>query len=133
MILDRFEAVAFIGDDSLRGIYGGFNMLLRENLAMGGLEQWKMNEEERKACRCNSQVTNVECLKYTIVSSQDVRENDSGSKHSSPYHCDRELRSHITFPSILMADRSTSRPPPPRYTVHAGSTASYLNAFHSPR
>ena len=98
MILDRFQAVAFIGDGSLRRIYAGFNMLLRENLAMGGLEQWRMKEEERKACRCDSQVRGTECMKYTIVNSQDVRDNDSMSRHSSPYYCDR--KSPFIFPLL---------------------------------
>ena len=89
MILDRFDAVVFIGDNMLQHIYAAFNMLLRENMAMGSLKQWEMSEAERDNCRCDNQFTRAECSKYAIRASEEVRKNDQGSGHASPYHCDR--------------------------------------------
>ena len=89
MILERFDAIVFIGDDLLKHVYAAFNMLLRENIAMGGLKQWELNESERTACRCDSQITRPECSKHVVTESQIVKDNDEGSGHRSPYYCDR--------------------------------------------
>lgn len=89
MILERFDAIVFIGDDMLQHIYGAFNMLLRENIAIGSLKQWDMKENERIACRCDEQMIKAECLKYAITNSQAVSINNGGSGHRSPYYCDR--------------------------------------------
>ncbi|KAL9125645.1 MAG: hypothetical protein Q9217_005181 [Psora testacea] len=89
MILERFDAVVFIGDDMLKAIYSVFNMLLRENLAMGGLKQWEMSEREREGCRCDNQIVKPDCASHTITDSEEVWEGDEGSGHRSPYHCDR--------------------------------------------
>lgn len=90
MILERFDAVVFIGDDTLKTVYAAFNMLLRENLAMGGLKQWELIEKDRATCRCDSQLTRPECLTYAITDSQEVAENDEKSGHKSPYFCNRK-------------------------------------------
>lgn len=90
MILERFDAIVFIGDDMLQGVYAAFNMLLRENIALGSLKQWEMNESERAACRCDGQLIKAECSKFAVMDNQAVRENDGGSGHRSPYYCDRE-------------------------------------------
>ena len=89
MILDRFDAVVFIGDDMLQHIYAALNMLLRENYAMGGLKQWEMSGGERDNCRCDNQVIRPECTKRVILDSEDVRKNDPGSGYTSPDHCNR--------------------------------------------
>ncbi|KAL8777700.1 MAG: hypothetical protein Q9213_007743 [Squamulea squamosa] len=96
MILDRFDSIVFLGDNTLRHIYSAFNMLLRENVALGGLRQWEMKESEREACRCENQLTRLECLSYSVLDSQSVRSNDAGSGHSSPYVCDRTP--HVFIP-----------------------------------
>ena len=90
MILDRFDAVIFIGDDLVRNIYAAFNALLRENVALGGLRQWDMDQTERNACRCENQFIRSECTKFTVMANQDVRENDAKGGHPSPYLCDRK-------------------------------------------
>ena len=90
MILDRFDSIVFIGDETLRHIYSAFNMLLRENIALGALRQWDMKESERETCRCANQLTRPECLAYSLSDSQAVSLNDAGSGHSSPYYCDRK-------------------------------------------
>ena len=90
MILERFDAIIFIGDGMLGQIYAAFNMLLRENIAMGGLKQWEMKGDERVTCRCDNQNVRPECAKHAVLESQDVSENDGASGHKSPYYCDRE-------------------------------------------
>lgn len=90
MVLERFEAIVFIGDDLLQHIYAAFNMLLRENIAMGGLKQWEMKENERVKCRCDNQITKADCSKYTVMSNLAVRGNDGGAGNRSPYYCDRK-------------------------------------------
>lgn len=89
MILDRFATVIFIGDSMLQHVYAAFNMLLRENIGMGGLKQWEMKESERSICRCDNQLMKQECSKYAVLHSQEVIDNDGRSGHRSPYHCDR--------------------------------------------
>ena len=90
MILERFDGIVFVGDNMIQHTYAAFNMLLRENIAMGSLKQWGMTESERDVCRCDSQFTNPGCSKFAITSSQEVMDNDGGSGHKSPYYCDRE-------------------------------------------
>lgn len=74
----------------LQHVYAAFNMLLRENIGLGGLKQWEMKEEERTACRCDYQIIKTECSKFTVMDSQEVSDNDGRSGHKSPYYCHRE-------------------------------------------
>lgn len=90
MILERFDAIVFLGDDMLQHIYSAFNMLLRENIATGSLKQWEMKDNEHAGCRCDDQLIKIDCLKYAITDSQAVSDNDGGSGHKSPYYCDRK-------------------------------------------
>ncbi len=51
LILERFSASVFVGDDVARSIYLALNMLLWEDLALGDVEGWNMNERiERFVC-----------------------------------------------------------------------------------
>ena len=95
MILERFDAVVFIGDDSLKQIYAAFNMLLRENIAMGSLKQWELNEGQRDACRCDNQLSKSECSSHMVMESQGVREKDDADSHRSPFSCDRRSTTNI--------------------------------------
>ena len=90
MILERFDAIVFVGDDLLKHVYAALNMLLRENIAMGSLRQWDMKESERDTCRCDNQYINAACSKFAVTSSQEVIDNDGGSGHRCPYYCDRK-------------------------------------------
>lgn len=99
MILDRFDGVIFIGDDLLQHVYSAFNILLRENVALGGLKQWEMSESDRSACRCDNQFVKSDCAKYAVTSSEQVVKNDGGSGHPSPYLCSRKS-SHTQNHSI---------------------------------
>lgn len=78
----------------LQHVYSAFNMLLRENIAIGGLKQWNLKDNERVSCRCDGQIMNGECAFHTVTSSAEIRENDGGSGHRSPYYCDREFLLH---------------------------------------
>ncbi|MCJ1280779.1 hypothetical protein MMC26_000096 [Xylographa opegraphella] len=123
MILDRFDAVVFIGDSMLQNIYSAFNMLLRENIALGGLKQWNLKDGERSSCHCDNQIMRPECAGQSITSSAEVRENDGGSGHRSPYYCDRAPHTflgiggssdssslHSTFTNILSASPDSYKP-----------------------
>lgn len=89
MILERFDGVAFVGDDLVQNIYGAFNMLLRRNLAFGAVEQWRMDDKQINDCRCRKQFTNPECAKYFVKSSDEVAKHDSEASNKSPYMCNR--------------------------------------------
>ena len=101
MILERFDAVVFVGDDSLKQIYAAFNMLLRENMAMGSLKQWELTESQGEACRCDNQLTKQECWSHMIMDSQTVGKGEDGDGQRSPFYCDRSsnITSRLTFQS----------------------------------
>ena len=92
MILERFDGLVFLGDDMLKAIYAAFNMLLRENIAFGGLKQWDLDEHERDNCQCDNQLTRTDCIKNLVMESEDVSANDADSaRHRAPYYCNRSL------------------------------------------
>ena len=95
MILERFDAIVFVGDDTLQHVYAALNMLMRENIASGSLKQWEMKETERAGCRCDNQLMKAECTNYLVMDSQAVRDHDGDSGLKSPYYCDREQ--HCSF------------------------------------
>jgi hypothetical protein len=92
MILDRFDGVVFVGDDMVASIYAAFNTLLRRNIRLGSLEQWRMGDKELEMCACDRQFTNPECMKYWTTSSEEVAKHDSEGGPLSPYACNREYR-----------------------------------------
>ena len=87
MILQRFDGVVFIGDGLVRSVYVAFNSLLRQNLALGGLRQWDMDDTQSASCRCENQFIKLECSGFAVASSEEVTANDARSGHSSPYTC----------------------------------------------
>ena len=86
MILDRFDAVVFIGDDMLRNVYAAFNMLLRQNFAMGGVKQWALQETDVDGCTCEQQIMESRCVSEMVKSSSEVN-----GKHAQSYLCNREV------------------------------------------
>ena len=98
MILERFDAVVFIGDDSFKQIYAAFNMLLRENMAMGSLKQWELDESQRDACRCDNQLTKSECSSHMIMESETVREKEDNVGHKGTFYCDRRPTIQLALP-----------------------------------
>ena len=93
MILERFDTIIFIGDDTLKHIYAAFNILLRENLAIGSLKQWEITETDRVLCRCDNQFTRPECSAHMLTDSREVAEKDASSGHRSPYYSHRQCNS----------------------------------------
>ena len=91
MILERFDGIVFVGDDMLKHIYAAFNMLLREDLALGGLKQWDLSDEDKVSCRCDAQFTTPKCAENLVLDSDSVAEKDVGKgSGKSPYHCNRK-------------------------------------------
>ncbi|KAI9812392.1 MAG: hypothetical protein M1832_000427 [Thelocarpon impressellum] len=137
MILDRFDGVVFIGDNMLRQVYTAFNILLRENVALGGLKQWEMSEGERGACRCENQFVRGECVKFAVENSEDVKKNDAGSGHKSPYYCARTPHMYLpvtgspapdtargAFNALVDADPESYKPIP---VIHSLSLSTSLS------
>ncbi|KAF6221428.1 hypothetical protein HO133_002284 [Letharia lupina] len=144
MILERFDAIVFIGDDSLKHIYAAFNMLLRENMAMGSLKQWELNESQRDACRCDNQFTKSECWSHMIMESQSVKEKEDGVGHRNPFFCDRtphvflpvtdspapeEL--HASFTSLISGDPDAYKPIPVIHSLSLATSLSWSKAVDS--
>lgn len=92
MILDRFDGIVFVGDDMVASIYAAFNALLRRNIKLGALEQWRMLDKELETCACDKQFSNPECTKYLVTSSDEVAKHDSEGGPLSPYACNRECQ-----------------------------------------
>ena len=98
MILDRFSGLIFLGDSTVQTTYSAFNILLRQNLALGALAQWELSDSDRSRCRCENQFINPTCLAAAITSSATVLQHDADSAHASPYTCAR--MPHIYLPII---------------------------------
>ncbi|KAK9462507.1 uncharacterized protein V1516DRAFT_161265 [Lipomyces oligophaga] len=106
MILDRFDAVIFIGEPRMTThIYAAFNSLLRKNLVWGALKDWELNEPLHKRCRCEAVYTNNQCgsgasgiSEHFIVDSTEILEaKDQSMKQGSPYVCNRVFHAHVSI------------------------------------
>ncbi|PBP20119.1 hypothetical protein BUE80_DR008768 [Diplocarpon rosae] len=73
MILERFNAVVFVGDDVAQSVYAAFNILLREDLILGGVHDWMMGDEDQAKCKCDGQLLNIDCLKFAVMSVEEVQ------------------------------------------------------------
>lgn len=78
MILERFDAVVFVGDHSLQTVYNGLNILLRRDLAHGTLKTWFLDKETLEQCRCENQFTSEICAGHFVTSSTDVTNAGGG-------------------------------------------------------
>ena len=101
MILERFDAIVFIGDDSLRHVYAAFNMLIREDIATGGLDQHELTESDQTACRCDNQFMRLECSSRMATDSKTLSENIAKAGHKSPYYCNRKSYSTLAKRAML--------------------------------
>ena len=91
MILERFDGVVFIGDEMLKIIYAAFNMLIREDIATGGMKQWEFEDAEQQLCKCENQLMKSKCLHRLILDSEAVRLNaDKNDGKKAAYFCNRE-------------------------------------------
>ena len=95
MILERFNTIVFVGDELVHSVYTAFNILLREDLALGGLQQWIMSDQDRVICKCDNQFLNQDCARYAIKNRDEVKKN-TGDQKGSPYFCTR--KSFVTPP-----------------------------------
>ncbi|KAL2846517.1 hypothetical protein BJX68DRAFT_240717 [Aspergillus pseudodeflectus] len=86
-ILERFDGVAFIGDDSLADAYAGFNILLRKDLERGSVKDWEMSSTLHASCRCDSQFTSPACSSARISSSEELYSQNGRDGVQSPYTC----------------------------------------------
>jgi hypothetical protein len=89
MILERFNTIVFVGDELVHSVYTAFNILLREDLALGGLQQWIMSDQDRVICKCDNQFLNQDCAGYAIKNRDEVKKNIGDQKGSS-YFCTRK-------------------------------------------
>ena len=83
-ILERFDGLIFIGDEYLEMIYSGFNILLRQDLALGALNLETMDHNLQNECRCNNQYVKPDCRQHYLL------ESSSQEEHAgSLYFCKR--------------------------------------------
>jgi hypothetical protein len=96
MILERFDKVVFVGDDTLQSIYAGFNILLRQDVALGAMKQWEMADEELKTCKCDGQFAKESCAKYLVSASEQVSTNARNvTQTSAGYMCHRTAHAFL--------------------------------------
>ena len=111
MILERFNAISFIGDEVVQSVYAAFNVLLREDLALGGVQQWIMSDQDRMSCKCGEQFLNPECTKYAVKNQDEVKKNE-GSGKGGLYFCARKslfLNSQVHSRADSNTSRNSSR------------------------
>lgn len=85
-ILERFDAVVFIGDESLETIYGGFNAILRRDLVLGALDLEFADQASQTDCRCDNQYVKQSCRsRFLLDSKKASREDHIGAT----YFCNR--------------------------------------------
>lgn len=109
LILSRFNAITFVGDGLAQSIYAALNILLREDLAFGGLQRWVMNDEDKAKCRCHSQFLDIECQRFAIKSSEDVGKNEGGGRKGSPYFCNDIPHAYISVNSVPSSPETQAR------------------------
>ena len=86
MILERFNAIVFVGDYISQSVYAAFNILLREDLALGALQQGTMDQQAVANCKCDNQFNSKSCLEFAIKDMEDVK-NTVGNGNA--YFCRR--------------------------------------------
>lgn len=96
MILERFNSISFIGDYITESIYAAFNILLREDLLLGGLKQWSMREQNLASCKCSNQFLSKGCLEFAVKNIDDVKLNQAADQNGSPYFCQSKTTSPLT-------------------------------------
>ena len=83
-ILERFDGVVFVGDDTLQTIYSGLNILLRRDLAFGSLDTASMDRSLQEQCRCNNQFIKQDCRQHYLADSEKAGQHNH---FGSPYFC----------------------------------------------
>ncbi|OAL39099.1 hypothetical protein AYO20_01417 [Fonsecaea nubica] len=106
MILERFDAIVFVGDSSIQAIYNGLSILLRQDLTHGALRTWDMDKERLRQCSCDNQFTSQACSEHFITSSNDLTSHHLG-RADQPYLCSRTAHSFL----------ETSTSPAPSFVI----------------
>ena len=124
MILERFDGLVFIGDDSVQTVYSGLQVLLRQDLVSGALKQWEMHDDQIKECKCDLQFTKESCRKFTVTTGEEVMRNHGNiqTNKATPNACYRKPRELLItngapFPADTIAgiNRLVPRAPPSHY------------------
>lgn len=99
MILERFDGLLFVGDETLKDVYAGFNILLREDLSLGAMKQWEMNDDNMKTCKCEQQFINEGCAKFRVDASEQVTTNIGSTKNPSmaSFTCQRTSHAFLAI------------------------------------
>lgn len=84
MILERFNAITFVGDEHLRAIYIGLNVLINENLLRGG-----MSADADIECTCEKQLWKPECVGEMFKSSEEARQDLGPGMTAAKFYCPR--------------------------------------------
>ncbi|KAK2625810.1 hypothetical protein QTJ16_005122 [Diplocarpon rosae] len=99
MILERFSAVVFVGDDVAQSVYTAFNILLREDLILGGVRDWMMGDVDQAKCKCDGQFLDIDCLKFAVKSIEEVK-NAGRDRKGSPYLCERIPHAYVAVETV---------------------------------
>jgi len=87
MILERFNAVVLVGDETAQSIYAAFNILLREDLSLGSLQPSIMSDQDRTNCKCDNQFTNKNCFVHLIKTLEEAKKNTATDQKRSSIFC----------------------------------------------
>jgi len=91
-ILERFDALIFVGDDVLHPIYSVINILLRQDLALGALDASTMDQTLKESCRCANQFIKQDCRQHFV---QDAERTMQSEQAGRPYFCNRVKHAFI--------------------------------------
>ena len=95
-ILERFDGLVFVGDETLQAIYSGLNILLRRDLALGALDSASMERALQDECRCSNQFIKQDCRQHSLMTSEKASQDDH---LGSPYLCNRVRHAFLSSDS----------------------------------
>ena len=108
-ILERFDGVVLVGDDTLQGIYAGLNILLRQDLGLGAMKQWEMTDEYLTTCKCENQFARESCAQYLVSASEQVSTNARNAKpNSAGYTCQRTPHAFLRIGVMPISESTIS-------------------------
>jgi len=95
-ILERFDGLVFIGDETLQTIYNALNILLRRDLALGAMDSASMDRATQDDCRCSNQFIKEDCRQHSLLDSEKAGQAD---RFGSPYLCNRVRHAFLSTDS----------------------------------
>ena len=109
MVVERFNGIIFLGDDVARANYLAFNMILREDLAYGGLKgSDDLSDQDRESCKCDNQFLD-ECAAFGVTSSRSLKQLDGSGQAGNTYYCDRKRDKGPQSKTQLRVSRDPTR------------------------